>query len=188
MAEVPLATSPARPRPRRRGVLAVAGTAALLGGAGAAWWARDGEPGAAADPRIEALFALRCERPEGGAMSLADFRDRPVLINFWATWCPPCVEEMPLLDRFFRAQVANGWQVVGLALDKAAAVRTFLGRTPVGFPIGLLGLEGMQMVRDLGNPGGGLPFTVVVDKGAHIHASRMGQVSHADLTQWAQAL
>lgn len=175
------------PRPRRRGLLLGAGAAALVVGAGAAWWSRRGaEPGAGAS--AQALMALRCEQPSGGTLQLADYQGRPLLVNFWATWCPPCIEEMPLLDRFFRERSANGWQVVGLALDRASAVQTFLARTPVSFPVGLLGLDGTQMIRSLGNVGGGLPFTVVVDSRAHIHASRMGQVSAADLTRWAQAL
>ncbi len=178
----------ATPRTRRRGVLLGAGAAALVGGLGVAWWRRGSEPAAANDAGVEALFGLHSERPDGGALAMAEFRGRPLLVNFWATWCPPCVEEMPLLDGFFRERAANGWQVVGLALDKSAAVQAFLARTAVSFPIGVLGLQGMQLVRTLGNQGGGLPFTVVVDRRAHIHASRMGQVSPADLRQWAQTL
>ena len=174
-------------RPRRRGLVVGAGGAALLGGVAAAWWARERSQGAS-DALAAALFALQCARPGGGVLTLADFKGRPLLVNFWATWCPPCIEEMPLLDAFYRERSVNGWQVVGLALDKGPAVQTFLGRTSVGFPIGLPGVEGMQLMRGLGNTGGGLPFTVVVDSRAHIHAIRMGQVSHADLTTWAQAL
>jgi len=168
-------------------MLVGAGAAALCGGLAAAWWSA-GKRAVSDDAGVEALFALRSERPGGGTLDMAEFRGRPLLVNFWATWCPPCVEEMPLLDGFFRERAAKGWQVVGLALDKSAAVQSFLVRTAVSFPIGVLGLEGLQLVRTLGNQGGGLPFTVVVDRRAHIHASRMGQVSPADLRQWAQAL
>ena len=62
---------------------------------------------------------------DGGKLALANFLGKPLLVNFWATWCPPCVKEMPLLDRFAQEQRAAAWQVVGLAIDKIEPVREF---------------------------------------------------------------
>ena len=185
MAELPVEMAV---KPRRRNLLVAAGGASLLAGAAAAWWGRRAPSPEASVGDAQALMALRCEQPQGGVLQLSDYGGRPLLVNFWATWCPPCVEEMPLLDRFFREQAAKGWQVVGLALDRSAAVQNFLAKTAVTFPVGLLGLDGTQLIRSLGNHGGSLPFTVVVDSRAHIHASRIGQVSASDLAAWASAL
>ena len=82
---------------------------------------------------------------------MATLRGQPLVLNFWATWCPPCVKEMPEIDRFQREFAARGWQVLGLAVDRPQPVREFLARTPVGYTIAMAGLEGTELSRQLGN-------------------------------------
>ena len=171
---------------RRRGWMigAVAGVA-VAAGAGVAWWRY--RPKAVDDQALERMWGLSFEQPGGGALAMASLKGKPLLVNFWATWCPPCVEEMPLLDAFFREHAAKGWQVVGLAVDQPSAVRTFLRRTPVTFPIGMAGLEGTDLTRLMGNTTGGLPFTVVVSADGSVVQRRMGRVTEADLKAWSGA-
>ena len=122
----------------------------------------------------------------GKVVELSKLKGQPVVLTFWATWCPPCVEELPLLDGFYKQNVANGWQVLGLAIDQPTAVRNFLVKKPLSFAIGLAGLEGTDLVKSLGNLSGALPFTVVFGQsGLPLHR-KMGQVSAADLNQWKQ--
>ena len=92
-----------------------------------------------------------------------------------------------MVDRFFRDQAPNGWQVVGLAIDQPSAVRKFLARMPVSFPVGLAGLEGTELVRQLGNTAGGLPFTLVVDSNGAVAARKMGKLEPTDLDAWRRA-
>jgi thiol-disulfide isomerase/thioredoxin len=168
---------------RRRWLAGGVGLAAAAAGTGFAWWRlrpADIDAGAA-----DRLFRLTLQTPQGADLAFAGLRGRPLLVNFWATWCPPCVEEMPLLDAFYRQHAAKGWQVIGLAIDQPSAVRTFLQRTPVTFPIALAGLEGTELARSLGNMTGGLPFTVVVGADGGIRQRRMGRVSEADLKAWS---
>jgi thiol-disulfide isomerase/thioredoxin len=175
------------PLTRRRWLAAGVAAAAGAAGAGAAWW-RSSTGNADAGERLAPDFwAERFDRPEGGSLDFAQLKGKPLLLNFWATWCPPCIEELPMIDRFSREHDPSGWQVVGLAVDKTPAVQKFLSRTPVSFPIGLAGLEGTELVRALGNAAGGLPFTIVIGRDGRVIARKMGQLTTSDLDAWRRA-
>jgi thiol-disulfide isomerase/thioredoxin len=167
----------------RRRLLVAAGVAALAAGAGVALWRQRVVPLASAE--LSGLWALQSDRPDGGRLDMAAFRGRPLLVNFWAPWCPPCVEELPMLDAFQRQHAGAGWQVVGLAVDKPVAVQNFLARRPLGFPVGILGLAGLDVVKAMGNTSGGLPFTLVLDAGGNVRERKMGQITPEDLQRWA---
>ena len=96
----------------------------------------------------------------------------------------PCVEELPLLDRFYQQNMSKGWQVLGLAVDNAASVEQFLKRIPIQFPVALAGMEGVALSKALGNDGGGLPYTLVLGSAGKVLHRKMGRVTTADLTQW----
>lgn len=128
---------------------------------------------------------MRFERPAGGELSMSDLRGRAMVLNFWASWCAPCVREMPELDRFHRQYSAQGWSVVGLAIDNAEPVREFLQRTPVTFPIGLATAQGASLMRRLGNAQGGLPFTVVLDSMGKRVRTHLVATDYATLVKWA---
>ncbi|WP_300716686.1 TlpA disulfide reductase family protein [Hydrogenophaga sp.] len=170
---------------QRRTVL-MTGAAVTAAGAGA-WvsWQRIA-PQVVLSGAEAAFWAGAFEGPNGEAVNLAGMRGRPLLVNFWATWCPPCVEELPLLNAFNTANAPQGWQVLGLAVDQPSAVRGFLQKLPLNFPVGMAGFAGTELSRSLGNPSGSLPYTVVFgDEGTVLHR-KIGKVSEADLAQWAQ--
>lgn len=164
------------------GVAAAAG----LAGAGLAWWRW--RPNDVAGTALEALWQQVWDGPDGGRVAMAQFQGRPLLLNFWATWCPPCVEELPLLNAFYLAQRAQGWAVLGLAVDRPEAVRPFLQRLPLDFPVAVAGLGGTEWSRRLGNPNGGLPFTVLFDAEGRIAQRKIGQVHATDLRAWSDQL
>lgn len=174
--------SPGSAGGRRRLLYAGVAAAAGFAGAGLALW--KWSPAQALDSVTDDIWRLSFETPGGSTLNLQTLRGRPLLLNFWATWCPPCVDELPLLDGFFRENSVNGWQVVGLAIDQPSAVRNFLQRTPVAFPVGLAGLGGSELSKALGNLAGGLPFTVVVGASGQVLHRRIGRVSAAELAQW----
>ena len=190
----PHGADPAPTGSGRRRLLSIGvAAAAALAGLGTAWWRQSGAPtsadaaaaaAAAGDP-LDRLWSLSLARPEGGELALVTLRGKPLLINFWATWCPPCVRELPEIDRFHREFGPRGWQVLGLAIDGPTPVREFLTRVKIGFPIVLAGLEGTELVNRLGNPQGGLPFSVMIDGSGRVLQRKLGETHFDELAGWA---
>ncbi|MBS0414972.1 MAG: TlpA family protein disulfide reductase [Proteobacteria bacterium] len=172
--------SPAAGTPTRRWALAaVVGAAAGIAGATLAW-----RRFALHEPDTGDLWQHQFSTPAGAPLAMAELKGRPLLINFWATWCPPCVEEMPLLSRFYTQVKGNGWQMLGLAIDQPDLVQRFLTRTPVSYPIAMAGPAGVELTKKLGNAAGGLPFTVVFDRKGDIRHRKLGQLKPEDLADW----
>lgn len=171
------------PDGKRRLLLGAAGTLAGLAGVGAAWWRTQNSDAAGTSP-AEGFWTSEFDTPAGGKLAMQALQGRPLLVNFWATWCAPCIEELPLINDFYRENKVNGWQVVGLAIDKPAPVQAFLQKTPLDFPIGLAALSGGELTRGFGNLGGGLPFSVVLGSDGRVAQRKMGRLTPADLAQW----
>lgn len=126
--------------------------------------------------------AMNIELPDGDGHphALAEWRGKVLLINFWATWCPPCRDEIPLLNTLQERWGERGVQVVGVALDEAAEVGKFVRQTPLAYPSLVGGGEGVRLAERLGNLLGVLPFTVVVDRAGRVAGQHLGELSVAD--------
>ncbi|KGH26428.1 redoxin [Comamonas testosteroni] len=153
-------------------------------GAGVAWWRS--QPQAMGPGAEVQLWSQTFETPDGKPFAMAGLQGRPLLVNFWATWCPPCVKELPMLSEFAAQQGAKGIQVVGLAVDKSEAVLRFLQRQPVQFPVAIAMQGGLGLSRSLGNLQGGLPFTVLFDAKGQVRQRKIGELSREDLTDWSK--
>lgn len=167
---------------RRHALLAAVGLAAAAGGAGLAWWRLSPKP--ESENAVAEFWGMQFEAPTGGVMAMAAMQGRPLLLNFWATWCPPCVEELPLLDTFYKENSGNGWQVLGIAVDQAASVQSFLVRQPLSFPVVLAGSGGAALSKSLGNLAGGLPFSVLLGADGAVRGRKIGKLSTQDLALW----
>jgi thiol-disulfide isomerase/thioredoxin len=168
----------------RRALLGgAAAMAASLGGTGFFLW-QERLKARQAD-RDHLIWALEFGSPDGSRLALSKLKGRPLILNFWATWCPPCLKEMPLLSEFHRSQGPQGWQVVGLAVDNDPAVEAYLKQTPADFPVGIAGFGGLDLAFDLGNASRQLPFSVLFDRQGMVTNRKLGAFTAEDLAQLA---
>lgn len=150
-----------------------------------ALWSKNERP-PLVEESVAGFWQLQWESPGTGAVRMESFHGKPLLVNFWATWCPPCVEELPLINGYFNQNKANGMQVVGIAVDKRSAVESFLLRLPLDFPVALAGLGGAELSRGLGNMSGALPYSVLIGSAGEVLQRKLGRLTEADLEGWAQ--
>lgn len=128
-----------------------------------------------ADP----VFGRSFDDLQGASRALSAYVGRPLVMNFWASWCAPCVREMPLLESLHHQH--PDLTVLGLAVDTRANVLRFLDKVPVSYPLLLTGTQGIPLMRELGNKGGGLPFTVLFDRQGHESSRVVGELKPDDL-------
>jgi thiol-disulfide isomerase/thioredoxin len=170
-----------------RQVFAAAGILALLAGGGL-WLAARAPAQAIAEVAPSALFAATFTDTEGKAQSLGHYQGRILVINFWATWCGPCREEMPAFKRLQDRWAGRGVQFVGLANEEPLRVERFGRDLGITYPLWVGGDEVGELSRRLGNHRSVLPYTVLVDPNGRVVETKVGPYSEADLDRKLTAL
>lgn len=130
-------------------------------------------------PSAAPLFTSIIQDPEGKPQSLKQFENKIIVLNFWATWCEPCREEMPELSNFYTENKSKNVVVVGIAIDEAKSVRSYLAKTKVIYPILVDEDKGVILSKNLGNNEGILPYTVIINSNGIIEKTILGRV-HKD--------
>lgn len=197
---LPPDSPPAPPSTRRKTLQRMAGlgVAVVATGAGWAWWHRAPRESAQAKADAPAPSAAKdlgqidlagfwrssFPTPAGGQLSMAPFRGKPLVVNFWAPWCPPCVHELPMLNGFYQQHHATGLQLIGLAVDEPTPVREFLSHQNLDYGVAVAGLGGVELMQVLGNNEGGLPYTIVIAPEGKIVDNTLGPADSHDLDRW----
>lgn len=129
-----------------------------------------------------ALMAMTLPDAEGHPHTLAEWQGRPIVINFWATWCLPCVEELPTLSQFASQPEFADVAVIGIAMDTPQAVQTFLKTHHLSYPV-LQESQGIgeNLQSRLGNPVGSLPFSAVINRQGRVVETRLGPWKKGEL-------
>ena len=136
--------------------------------------------GSVAEPVAE-LMRLSLPDVSGKDQSLAQWRDKVLIVNFWATWCEPCREEIPVLLRAQAKHASNGVQIVGISVDSVDKVRQFAIEYRIEYPLVIGSMEVIDLTRRLGNKAGGLPYTVVFDRSGRVVKTHLGGISEIEL-------
>ena len=159
--------------------LVVVAAAALAGGFWLNPWTSVGAPDAG---NVAQLMAASLPDVEGKPQALAQWRGKVMVVNFWATWCLPCLEEIPEFVRMQKKLGHQGLQFVGIAVDSPAKVREFAVKYRMNYPVLIGEMDGIELARATGNKLGGLPFTVVLDRKGRLIGTELGGLNEQKLT------
>jgi thiol-disulfide isomerase/thioredoxin len=171
---------------RRSWILAGAALAAGVTGVALSW--RRFTPVEPADTAVASFYASTLNDADGKPIALKRFVGAPTVINFWATWCAPCVEEMPEFDAVAQSVAAKGVRFVGIAIDSPSNMREFREKVRVSYPLVSAGFGGTELAKAFGNASGGLPFTVLISAQGAILQRKMGRLNEQELRQWIAQL
>jgi thiol-disulfide isomerase/thioredoxin len=125
---------------------------------------------------------------DGELRSLSEWQGKVIAINFWATWCPPCREEIPAFIELQQQYESEGLQFIGIALQEADEVRSFINEYNVNYPSLVGGDDVIKAAKKLGNDIGALPYTVIIDRSGKITFTRRGPLSKTEAESAIKAL
>jgi thiol-disulfide isomerase/thioredoxin len=140
-------------------------------------------PAPAPLPEAAGPALLQATLPDlaGAPQRLEQWKGKVIVINFWATWCAPCRDEIPALIKAQEQMGARGLQVVGIAIDQLDKVKPYAAEMGINYPILIGELEAIDLARQAGNELGALPFTVVLDRAGNAVRSELGRVTERKL-------
>jgi thiol-disulfide isomerase/thioredoxin len=127
-------------------------------------------------PAVVNLFTQSLVDATGKSQSLSQWKGKPILVNFWATWCAPCVDEMPELSALQSEVGSTGIQILGIGIDSTVNIAQFAEKYKISYPLFAGGLIGTDLSRQLGNKTGGLPFTVLVGHDGQVKKTYLGRL------------
>lgn len=169
-------------------ILLALGLALCAALAGGYFGMRSPRAPAASDATSSVLFAQTLPDATGAQHVLAQYRGKIMVVNFWATWCAPCVEEIPELSRLQSEFSARNVQFVGIGIDNVTNVAEFEKKIHATYPLLVAGANGSELVRLFGDTQGALPYTLVLDAAGSVRATKLGRIDATALRRWLAPL
>lgn len=139
------------------------------------------EPDPPISSAVKNLFGQSIKDANGVNQSLSQWKGKKLVINFWATWCAPCVEEMPELSALQTELAQKNVQILGMGIDSPSNIKEFATKYKISYPLYAAGLSGTDLTRQFGNTAGGLPFTVVIGADGQVKKTYLGRLKMAEL-------
>src|SRR5437899_4051639 len=132
-------------------------------------------------PVVAALFKQSLPDTNGEPQALAQFQGKALVLNFWATWCAPCVQEMPELSGLQAELTPKDVQLLGIGIDSPSNIADFAAKYKIAYPLYIAGMSGTELSRQFGNSAGGLPFTVLIGRDGQVRKTYLGRLKLAEL-------
>ncbi len=130
---------------------------------------------------LATLLALTLPDSAGSPQALAQWRGKTLVLNFWATWCPPCRDEIPDFAAASRRLAGEPVQFIGLSMDSAENVRAFTQDVDVPYPLLIASSDVLGLAAAFGNPSRALPFTLIIGPGGDVRHTRLGPLNAVEL-------
>jgi thiol-disulfide isomerase/thioredoxin len=146
------------------------------------WMNLSHRAGAPDSGNVAQLMAASLPDMDGKSQALAQWRGKVMVVNFWATWCLPCLEEIPEFVRMQETLGNQGLQFVGIAVDDVVKVREFAVKHRMNYPILIGEMDAIEFTRVAGNERGGLPFTIIMDRKGRLIGTELGGLNEQELT------
>ena len=171
----------------KKNVLAYIVVAAIFAGAGIYMASQrhaatpEAVPAAALSAAVQSLYGQQMKDVGGASQSLAQWKGKALIVNFWAPWCGPCVREMPELSALQKEITAKNIQVIGIGIDSPSNIAEFAAKMQITYPIYVAGMGGTDLSRAFGNEKGGLPYTVLIGADGQIRKTYLGGLKFEQL-------
>lgn len=160
----------------------------VFAGLGATLGAKKFEPAPAADNAAQKLFALTLNDAQAKPQAIKQWQGKFLVVNFWATWCKPCVEEMPELVQLQKDLAAKNVQLLGLGIDTPTNIAEFTQKYQISYPVFAAGMDGTNLSQAMGNKAGGLPFTALISAEGKVVKTYSGRLKMPELRADIQRL
>ena len=151
--------------------------ALLFAGVGVYFGVQQHTPAEPESPAVATFFAQKMEDANGNMHMLAQWQGKTLVLNFWATWCAPCVEEMPELTALQTELAAKNIQILGIGIDSPSNIRAFAAKYKITYPLYIAGMTGTELSRQFGNQAGGLPYTVIIGPRGDVKKTYLGRLN-----------
>lgn len=172
----------------KKNILLVSAVALAFAGLGVFVGHRQTQPQAVEATAVESLLSQSMPDTKGQLQPLAQWKGKPLVVNFWATWCAPCVEEMPELSALQAELKPQNMQILGIGIDSPTNIAEFAAKYNISYPLYVSGMKGSELSRQLGNQAGGLPYTVLIDRDGKVRKTYLGRLKMDELRKDLAAL